>query len=288
MWLPWPRPRRPPEQLTVAVATAAELLQRDAEEAVLDRFWVRGALTRLPAQEREVLELAYFADLSHAQIAARLDQLLGTVTSRIRRVLANLADVAGERWGTSRSIPGWPSWWGSTMPGRTTPSCASTSTAAPRAAAASPPSPPNDAALRAAGPPPPDGLDTRVLAVPEEHLQRPAPRRRRSGLAAAGVALAAGVGLTLALRGTGGADRPFTPDRRAAPSRAGSPVRAVAELETSSPTERIRRVVRGLEDAGARTYRLWLRGEAGEVALGPFRPGACGRCVVVLEAPQGK
>ena len=71
--------------------------QDGAEEALLDRFWVRGALTRLPAQEREVLELAYFADLSHAQIAARLDEPLGTVKSRIRRALGNLAELAGER-----------------------------------------------------------------------------------------------------------------------------------------------------------------------------------------------
>ena len=148
-----------------------------------------------------------------------------------------------------------------------------------------------DAALRASGPPAPlpEGLERRVLAVPEEHLQRPAPRRRRLGIAAAaGVALAAAAGLAVGLSGRGEAERPFTPDRKVTLSRVGSPVRAVIEMEASSPSGRIRLTVRGLKDVGVRAYRLWLRGEAGEVALGPFRPGYGGRCVVVLEAPPGE
>jgi RNA polymerase sigma-70 factor, ECF subfamily len=69
----------------------------DIEERLLQRFWVRGALTRLPVDEREVLALAYFADLSHSQIAERLGQPLGTVKTRIRRGLARLADLGAER-----------------------------------------------------------------------------------------------------------------------------------------------------------------------------------------------
>jgi RNA polymerase sigma-70 factor (ECF subfamily) len=67
------------------------------EDALIDRFWVDGVLERLPESEREVVMLAYFADLSHTQIAAQLGQPLGTVKSRIRRALGRMADAAGEQ-----------------------------------------------------------------------------------------------------------------------------------------------------------------------------------------------
>ena len=66
------------------------------EDPVLDRIWVEGALDRLPDDERAAVELAYFADLSHSQIAARLDQPLGTVKTRLRRAMGRLADIAEE------------------------------------------------------------------------------------------------------------------------------------------------------------------------------------------------
>lgn len=69
----------------------------DAEDRLLERFWIRGALTRLPDDEREALTLAYFGDLSHSQIAERLGQPLGTVKTRIRRGLSRLADMKDER-----------------------------------------------------------------------------------------------------------------------------------------------------------------------------------------------
>jgi RNA polymerase sigma-70 factor (ECF subfamily) len=78
-------------------ATVPETVGEEGhEEALIDRFWVDGALERLPEGEREVVVLAYFADLSHTQIAARLGQPLGTVKSRIRRALGRMADVAEE------------------------------------------------------------------------------------------------------------------------------------------------------------------------------------------------
>lgn len=63
------------------------------EEHTLLRLTVHAALTRIPPTERQVLELAYFDDLSQSQIATRLDLPLGTVKSRTRAGLKRLADL---------------------------------------------------------------------------------------------------------------------------------------------------------------------------------------------------
>lgn len=67
------------------------------ERGMVDRLWLEGALTRLPEREREVIGLAYFSDLSHSQVATRINEPLGTVKSRIRRALGRLAEIAEER-----------------------------------------------------------------------------------------------------------------------------------------------------------------------------------------------
>lgn len=62
------------------------------EQRLVDRFWIDSALARLPAEEREAIELSYFRGMSHSQVAASLGAPLGTVKSRIRRGMARLAD----------------------------------------------------------------------------------------------------------------------------------------------------------------------------------------------------
>jgi RNA polymerase sigma-70 factor, ECF subfamily len=51
---------------------------------------LRSALEGLDASQRQVLEMAFFAGMSHQQIAAQLDHPLGTVKSRIRQGLLHL------------------------------------------------------------------------------------------------------------------------------------------------------------------------------------------------------
>jgi RNA polymerase sigma-70 factor (ECF subfamily) len=55
-----------------------------------DRMLVADALRSLPEQNRRVIELAYFGDLTHSQIAEHTSLPLGTVKSDIRRGLARI------------------------------------------------------------------------------------------------------------------------------------------------------------------------------------------------------
>jgi len=57
-----------------------------------DTRTVRTALDTLPREQAEVVELAYFAGLTHAEIAERLDLPLGTVKGRMRLALLKLRE----------------------------------------------------------------------------------------------------------------------------------------------------------------------------------------------------
>lgn len=54
---------------------------------------VRQAITRLPLEQREVLILREFEDLSYRQIAAVIDSPIGTVMSRLSRARDQLAAI---------------------------------------------------------------------------------------------------------------------------------------------------------------------------------------------------
>jgi RNA polymerase sigma-70 factor (ECF subfamily) len=54
---------------------------------------VRRALDRLPAEQRQVIDLAYFGGCSYREAALRLGIPEGTAKSRVRLALARLADL---------------------------------------------------------------------------------------------------------------------------------------------------------------------------------------------------
>lgn len=67
--------------------TAAENLDRSEQAAR-----VRRVLGALPVEQSQAIEMAFFGDLSHHEISAKLAQPLGTIKARIRRGLLKLRD----------------------------------------------------------------------------------------------------------------------------------------------------------------------------------------------------
>jgi RNA polymerase sigma-70 factor, ECF subfamily len=66
-------------------------------EAIQQGQALRESLSALAAGEREVIEAAFFQELSYAEVAARLNQPLGTVKTRIRSGLEKLRQALGVR-----------------------------------------------------------------------------------------------------------------------------------------------------------------------------------------------
>ncbi|MBD3580151.1 sigma-70 family RNA polymerase sigma factor [Streptomyces sp. KD18] len=63
---------------------------RPVAEQAVDRLVVLGELARLPSAQQRVMRLAFYGDLTQAQIADRTGLPLGTVKSHMRRALHQL------------------------------------------------------------------------------------------------------------------------------------------------------------------------------------------------------
>jgi RNA polymerase sigma-70 factor (ECF subfamily) len=78
------------EQLPAAERTEIEVARRD------EASQVRGELGKLPAEQRQVIELAYFGGFTHTEIAEMLTLPAGTVKGRMRLGLTKMRIALGD------------------------------------------------------------------------------------------------------------------------------------------------------------------------------------------------
>ena len=76
---------------------ASATADADPVEKREDAARVRAALERLSSAERQAIELAYFSDVSYAEVAQRLAEPVGTIKTRIRSGLSKLRFALGRQ-----------------------------------------------------------------------------------------------------------------------------------------------------------------------------------------------
>lgn len=86
--------RKRTTEADLELETAPDDVHQQAWEAVR-RDRIQAAIAELSESQRAALELAFFAGLTHVEVAERLGIPLGTAKTRIRTALLRLRDVLG-------------------------------------------------------------------------------------------------------------------------------------------------------------------------------------------------
>lgn len=90
------RKQRRPEPEDLTWGPEPEPDQADVMALQQDSRRLGDALRQLPEKQRELIERAYFGDLTHSEIAAETGLPLGTIKSRIRLALDRLRHAMNE------------------------------------------------------------------------------------------------------------------------------------------------------------------------------------------------
>jgi len=90
-------------RLIEEIAITAEAVEQTPDPSASEQLHgeeragrIRAALADLSPDQRQAIELAFFAGLSQGEIAARLEQPLGTIKARIRRGMLRLRERLGD------------------------------------------------------------------------------------------------------------------------------------------------------------------------------------------------
>jgi RNA polymerase sigma-70 factor (ECF subfamily) len=78
------------EDLAASEDTETEVVRRDEARGI------RNALRELPAEQRQVIDLAYFGGFTHVEIAEMLELPVGTIKGRMRLGLTKLRIALGD------------------------------------------------------------------------------------------------------------------------------------------------------------------------------------------------